>query len=218
MKKNALILPLAGLMIAGSAVTGVATYAKADTTPSVVSQAIQVVKGERPVVMGTITAIQGTTLTITDKKDSATYTIEAGSASILKHEKGASKDTAPAQSTVSLSTLVVGDMVAVRGTLNGTTVTATTIMTGDMRGGHGGRQGHGVHGVVSAVAGSTLTVTGADGKVYTVDASGATASKVVSMEVGSVVVGDTVRVDGTLRGTTVTAKHIMDGVPPVGAK
>lgn len=75
-------------------------------------------------------------------------------------------------------------------------------------------RGHGVHGTVSGISGSTLTIANTDGTSYTVDASEAKVSKVVELTVGDIKVGDEVGVMGDVSGTTVTAKHIMDGVPP----
>jgi riboflavin synthase alpha subunit len=74
--------------------------------------------------------------------------------------------------------------------------------------------GHGVAGKVTAVNGTTLTVTKDDGTSYTVDASATKVSKVVDLTVGDIKVGDTVGVMGTLTGTSVKALHIMDGIPP----
>lgn len=81
--------------------------------------------------------------------------------------------------------------------------------------GPGGMDKHGVHGTVSAVNGNTLTVTNEDGTSYTVDASEAKISKIVVLGVGDIQVGDTVGVMGEVSGTSVTAKHIMDGIPPM---
>lgn len=86
---------------------------------------------------------------------------------------------------------------------------------GGLRGRMGGMTGErGVIGTVSAVNGSTITVTGKDGASYTVDASGSKVSKIVELAVGDIKVGDTVGVMGSVTGTSVTAKHIMDGIPP----
>lgn len=71
----------------------------------------------------------------------------------------------------------------------------------------------GVMGKVTAVSGNTITVTGPNGTSYTVDASSATVSKIVTIPVGQITVGDTVGVQGTLSGTNVTATHVMDGIP-----
>jgi riboflavin synthase alpha subunit len=63
------------------------------------------------------------------------------------------------------------------------------------------------------VNGTTLTVTGQNGTSYSVDASGATASKRQTMSLSDITVGDTVNVDGTVTGNSITAKQILDGVP-----
>jgi hypothetical protein len=172
-------------------------------------------RGERPAVVGKVTSVSGTTLTVQSQRpgDTSTmdYTVDASSAKILKGTEGA----APTEST--LSAVAVGDTVAVRGTLSGTSVTATEIIDGPMMkhgfGGHGGR-GHGTRGTVAAINGNTITLTGENGTTYTVDASGAQIGKVTTITVGDVQVGDTLNVMGEVSGTNVTAKHIMDGVPP----
>jgi ABC-type dipeptide/oligopeptide/nickel transport system ATPase component len=69
-------------------------------------------------------------------------------------------------------------------------------------------------GTVSAVDGSTVTITNTDGTTYTVDATNAKVSKMVDLSVSDIKVGDQVGVMGTISGTSVTATHIMDGVPP----
>jgi hypothetical protein len=107
----------------------------------------------------------------------------------------------------------------VQGTVSGTNITATKIEDGVFGGGRGGRMGgpggpgdHGVQGTITAVNGSTLTVTCANGTVYTVNDAAATASKITSLSLSDIQVGDTVGVEGSVTGTTVTAKNIMDGV------
>ncbi len=172
-----------------------------------------------PGVGGTVTAVSGNTVTVTGK-DGKTYTIDAGSAAITKDE------------TVSVSDIAVGDTVMADGTLSGATLTATSLHDGKMpAGGFGGRgmggamMGRGVHGTVSAISGNTLTVTSTNPKTsaastYTVDASGATVlkgdgtAKPASSTLSSVAVGDTVSVQGTVSGTSVTAKMIIDGPMP----
>lgn len=79
--------------------------------------------------------------------------------------------------------------------------------------GHGG-PGRGIHGTVSAINGDTLTITNADGTSYTVAAGSAEVSKVATISVSDIKVGDTALVHGTVSGTTVTATHIMDGKLP----
>lgn len=75
-------------------------------------------------------------------------------------------------------------------------------------------RGHGVHGTVAAVNGTTVTITNTDGTSYTVDASDTKVSKVVELTVGDIKVGDEIGVMGEVSGTKVVAKHIMDGIPP----
>ena len=106
----------------------------------------------------------------------------------------------------------------VEGTLSGSTITATEIHSG-MPGGMGGMKGEhgrGVMGQVTAVSGTTITVTGKDGKTYTIDAGSATINKMITISASDVKVGDTLGVEGTLSGTNVTAQHIMDGIPAMG--
>ncbi|MFA7309781.1 MAG: DUF5666 domain-containing protein, partial [Candidatus Paceibacterota bacterium] len=71
----------------------------------------------------------------------------------------------------------------------------------------------GIVGTVSAISGSTITVTSKDGVTYTVNASGATlaGSEGTSFTLADVKVGDKVNVRGTVSGTTVTATKIVDG-------
>lgn len=83
------------------------------------------------------------------------------------------------------------------------------------RGMHG--KGPGVVGTVSAVNGSTITVTGKDGVSYTVNAGSASVKKVITGTLSDVVIGDTIGVQGTVSGTSVTATTIMDGIPPMHA-
>lgn len=103
-------------------------------------------------------------------------------------------------------------------------------------GGRGGMHGGmmpGVFGTVSAINGTTITITskGFAGyghpssttamptpTTYTVDASNATVVKDgASSTISSVAVGDTIVVRGTVSGTNVTATSIFDGVVPGGA-
>ena len=84
----------------------------------------------RPGVTGTVSAISGTTLTVTSKKmergmnkagtstpaASVTYTVDASNATVTKNN-----------TTSTLSAIAVGDTIMVQGTVSGTNVTATTI-------------------------------------------------------------------------------------------
>lgn len=204
-------LPVAGaLLLGGGAIAGYAGLASAQSIPTTAAKAGM--PQRMPGVFGAITAINGSTITVSgmSKTGTTTYTVDASSATVTK-----------AGATSTVSSLAVGDKIAVQGTVTGTSVVATEIMDGfgasmpGMRGPGGPMRGFGgVMGTVSAVNGNTLTVTGKNGTTYTVDASSAKVSKVVDLSVGDIKVGDTVGVQGSVSGSSVTAQHIMDGAPP----
>ena len=184
----------------------------------------------RPAVVGKVTTVSGNTLTVTSQpwhrgpKGSTTtqvtvYTVDASGATVTKDGK-----------LSSVSGVSVGDFVVVRGSVSGTTVTATSIRDGKMGGlrmrGDWDKdasstpvmppiQGNGdpvIGGTVSAVTGSTLTVAAKAGQTYSVDASGATIAKrgVTNAALSNVSVGDAVVVQGTVSGTTVQASSVLD--------
>lgn len=76
-----------------------------------------------PGVSGTVSAVNGTTLNVTGK-NGTTYTVNAASAKVMKSATG----SAPA--TITVSQIAVGDTVSIRGTVSGTSVTATSIFDG----------------------------------------------------------------------------------------
>jgi riboflavin synthase alpha subunit len=204
------LLALAALGVVGAG-AGVGALASAQTAGSSSASAQITDRPDRmPGVHGTITAINGTAITITDERENTTYTVDAGSATVMIAAQGS------APTTGSVSSLKVGDKIGVEGTVSGTSVTATKIMSGFM-GGHGFGQGgmheRGAMGTVSAINGTTLTITGDNGTTYTVDASSATVSKIVETSVSDISVGDRIGAEGSLSGTTVAAKHIMTGIP-----
>lgn len=168
-----------------------------------------------PHIAGTITAITGTSITVTAEANhgGGTYTIDATHATVTKDGTASS-----------LASLAVGDKILAFGTVNGTNVVAEKIMSGrgfGMRkpGMHRGPgMEHGVMGKVTAVNGSTLTVTGPNGKTYTVEAGSATIHRMVTGSLSDIVVGDTIGVQGSVSGSSVTAKEIMDGLPLPPAK
>jgi Domain of unknown function (DUF5666) len=197
--------------------------------------------GMTPGVFGTVTAINGTTLTVTSKgrpnstSTTATaatvYTVDAGNATVYKGS---------ATSTVSISSIATGDTVMVQGTVSGTTVTATTIRdgVGGMMGGQPGAWGKGgmhgatstmaspitgngepvVGGSITAINGTTLTVTNTSNVTYTIDASAATIVKNgTSTAITNLSTGDNVIVQGTVNGTSVTASSVIDQGVKAGA-
>jgi hypothetical protein len=154
-------------------------------------------------LFGTVTAVNGNTITVTDTRSNTVYTVDATNAKIDKN-----------RATITVSSIAVGDSVFVEGPKNGTTVTASAIHDGIMA--KGNMMGEGVGGTVTAISGSTITISSKDKSntttSYTVNAANATIEKNgVAGTLSSVVVGDEIRVQGTVSGTTVTATKIMDG-------
>jgi hypothetical protein len=70
----------------------------------------------QPIVAGNVSAINGSTLTITNKSN-VTYTIDASNAKIVE-----------GQNAISVSNIAVGDNVIVQGTISETSVTASSII------------------------------------------------------------------------------------------
>lgn len=69
-----------------------------------------------PIIGGTVSAVNGDTLTVTTKSGTA-YTVAASSATVAK-----------AGTASSLSSVATGDQVIVQGTVNGTSVTASSVL------------------------------------------------------------------------------------------
>jgi hypothetical protein len=224
MNKESLLrvaLPVAAVVVSvGLGFAGISSAQSATSTSNgPVAGLMRMMHGGQPGVFGKVTAVSGNTLTVasTNPKDSTvtTYSVDATNAKVMKGSAGA----APVVSSV--SAIAVGDTVAVRGTVTGTNVVATDVMDGIGGprgfGGKGGPgMGMGAMGTVTAVNGTTVTITGKDGKTYTIDGSAATVSKTESITVGDIKVGDTIGARGTVSGTTITAKDIMDGVAAQG--
>ena len=214
--KTTLLVPVLTVAMVGSgAVAGYASVVSADTTDTTRPQGLGLMMGDAPErdgdhVRGTVTAINGSTIVITDERDSTTYTIDASTADFVKAERG------QGPSSASITDIAVGDTIGAHGTLNGTTLEADHVMTGDMgpRGGEMGRgNGRGSFGTVTAVNGSTITLTTPNGETVTVDASDASFSKVVSGSISDVAVGENISFHGDRSDGTVTADHIMTGMP-----
>ena len=75
-----------------------------------------IVGNGQPVVLGTVSTISGSTLTITNKSN-VTYTVDATNAKITV-----------GNTTASVSSIAVGDMVVVQGTINGTSIVASNVI------------------------------------------------------------------------------------------
>lgn len=88
--------------------------------------------------------------------------------------------------------------------------------SGLMRGMMGGRaMGDGIHGTITAINGSSLTVD-VDGTAYKVNVDGAefhtfADGKMFDISQGELAVGDSIGVRGEVDGITVEADHVMEG-------
>ncbi len=173
-------------------------------------------------VMGTISLVNGTSITLLS--GTTTYVVDASNAKII--DPSSAGTVAPS----SISNLKIGDAVAVRGTISGTSITATAVFDGVFKHGPSGKNNpaaikarhyQGIIGIVSALNGTTLTVDGKEAtstatSTYTVDASAAKVLKTSikgKASVSDIAVGDTVRISGDIVGQSVTAKVILDGQP-----
>lgn len=187
----------------------------------------------RPGIVGTISSVSGNTVIVLGHQGfgpkataTTTYTVDASKATVKK-----TSTTGIATSTI--SSLVSGDNVFVVGTVTGTNVVATMILDGipSMRGPGMGKgapgkgpwgmgssspmiSGNGepvVAGSVTALSGSTLTVTTKSNTTYTIDtASAKFVGKNVST-IANIKTGDQVVVQGTVNGSSVTASTVIDG-------
>lgn len=185
----------------------------------------------RSAVVGTVTSVSGTTLTVNVKASqhenktaasSTVYTVDATNAVVTK---------AGASSTV--GAITVGDRVVILGTVTGTNVVATKIIDGKMFGrpemsDRNSKMGNASTGVqflpgngnpviggnVTAMSSTTLTVTTKSGTVYTVNTASTTVQKAgigsTVATLSSIALGDNVLVQGTVNGTSVTASSIID--------
>jgi hypothetical protein len=184
-----------------------------------------------PGVAGTVTAINGTTISVQSQgmmmyrgrgnggnAPSSTpatvtiYSVDASNATVRKDN-----------ATSTVSAISVGDMVFVRGTVNGMSVTATSILDGKITGmpssfhtasGTPPFAGTNITGTVAAVNGSTLTITGSDGKTYSVDATNAALLKQgnATNSISAINIGDSVHIQGAASGTSIIASVVLDNV------
>ncbi len=178
-----------------------------------------------PGVFGTVSAMNGNILTVTSKKfpnktataTTTTYTVDATNAKIMKNNVAGT-----------ISSIVIGDAIVAQGTLTGTNLVATNIRDGVMtRGGPGKMPGKNatdplpptitgngqpvIAGSITAINGSTLTVTNKSNVTYTVDV---TTAKIMqgsnTVTISNLTVGDSVIAQGIVNGNTVVASTLID--------
>jgi hypothetical protein len=150
----------------------------------------------------TVTAISGNTITA-NGPNGTTVTIIVTSSTTYSE----------AGTTATLSDIHVGSTIAVRQasiTKGSTTLTATSVMIRLPSAG----------GVVSAVSGDTITVTGRDQKTYTIVVSATTryqkAGKTASL--ADITKGTSIMAEGALSGATLSAQLVTIQVPHLGGQ
>ncbi|MCX6723707.1 MAG: DUF5666 domain-containing protein [Candidatus Staskawiczbacteria bacterium] len=162
-----------------------------------------------PNIVGTVSVINGTTITMTGKAKktndvagtATTYTVNASSAKVIKN--GASS---------SISSIAVGDTIVVQGTVSGTNIVAKTIRDGAPQPAIKGNGQPVVAGKVTSISGSTITIANNSNVTYTIDASNAKfiVSGITGPTLSNIAVGDSVLVQGNVNGTSVVASSVID--------
>jgi hypothetical protein len=189
-------------------VSAASKHAKANTLKS------HAASSSTPHADGTVTAVNGNTITVKADND------PAGSTEYTKVTTIVLTNATAYKGSTTKASLVVGAYVVAEGTVSsdGTTLTATSAGIGGPGGGHGGPHG-GPHadGTVTAVNGNTITVqadTDPAGsteytKVTTILLTDTTTYDGATTK-ASIVVGSKIDADGTLSadGTTLTATHV----------
>jgi cytoskeletal protein CcmA (bactofilin family) len=112
--KNKVRRFLAGSVLLGTVLTAGTTFA---ATPKVNER----LKVKAPLVIGTVSTVNGNTLIVTPKikrKNSTTvpYTVDATNAKLMKDG-----------TSTTISNIAIGDTVMIKGKINGTNITATSI-------------------------------------------------------------------------------------------
>ncbi len=174
----------------------------------------------RNIFSGKVTAVSGSIITIDSMvgKTKNTYMVDA-SAAVLS--KGMGKGT---PTTIAITDIAVGDQIFAIGTLSGTNVTATSVRDISRPGMHKNKEENKppmtkpinlFSGTVTDVTGSTITMTGLNKTVYTVNAATATFTKGMGKDAATITlsdikVGDRIWATGDLSGTTVTATSVRD--------
>ena len=152
-------------------------------------------------VSGTVTAISGKIITMTDKKN-VTYTVDVTNAKFGGEGMGMNNP-------LTLANILVGDRITVRGTTTGTNIVALDVSDKSYF------DRTVFSGKVTAVSGSTITLVKNKTTTYTVDVGSATLTKgfgknAKAIVATDVVVGDRLTVVGTLSGSNVHATSGQD--------
>lgn len=150
---------------------------------------------KRQAFLGVITAKTDNSLTVLVSNNTS-YTVTLASDAQLWINKNKQSN---------LSGFAVGNNIMIQGTLSGNTISAKKVMAVTLPLGT-------VIGKITAVNGTTLTVSGTDGKTYTVVAANADikAKGDKNSKLSNLAVGESVLVKGDLDGTTINAKVVSE--------
>lgn len=184
---------------------------------------------------GTITAINGTSLTIAVSQPheaTTTLTVNAASTTVKKMLTPEATSTKPQLVTQSLSDLAVGEKVMVRGTRTDATVIAQEIVEipndipkhpiralakdalEHMKDNRDMKPGRGVVGVVQNMGTTTFTLKAMNGTLYTVNAASSTVRNgSATSSLANITNGERVAVHGDVASSTITARVIMENIP-----
>lgn len=164
------------------------------------------IRSNNRLTAGTVTAINGSTITIKSDRDNTTYAVVADGAKIYQ---GSSAKT--------VADIKIGDTILVDGSISGTSILAIRILNTDRDknipdNNEWKNFKSGIVGEVTAVNGNILTVSAKSGTSYTVNTSGAKLQKEqgVAINLSDIKVGDSVLIQGSVSGTTVTASNVFD--------
>ncbi len=209
-------------LLSGSSPSQAATPGATSGTTATSTAANGPQRGPRPGVGGEITAIDGSTITVS---------------SMGRKPKGQASDSAPAKKTFTVTTtakttfskvtdgtvgdLAKGDTVVVDGTNSNGTIAAKQIHQTEKlpdRNKNGasapcrGPKGDHTLGTVSAVSGSTVTISTTSGDTVKVTTTSDTKVSVIEKtSISDLAKGDMIRVQGTVSGTTVAATAVTQG-------
>lgn len=238
---KALILPIAFLAFGA---TAQAEESLTKTTPPIKAELREGAQGDDqrtvPIITGTVTAINGSTITMTSKVKNSTvstiYTVDASSARIQKNKE-----------TGTIASIVVGDTIAVNGTIADSKIAAKIIIAGTTPAGipkpkaqkekeqkkierenddapadikaFMDSMGDGqpiIAGTITAISGSTITITNKSNVTYTVNAANAAITRGTTKKaaVSTLAVGDALVAQGAINDNTVTATMIISKPTP----
>jgi hypothetical protein len=160
--------------------------------------------GETPAVAGIVQGTPSSDSFTIETRGGTSETVDVSDATVYC-ERGVP--------SASLTNVAAGDLVAVFGTVSGSTVTASLVVIhSDFH------HGFAVAGVVQGTPGSTsFTIQTRGGVSDTIDVSASTKyyeRGVGSVSLSDVASGDHVGVFGTISGTTVTANAVLIAAPP----